>query len=37
MKDGVVSLRHNPALVGRIPPDVKARVDAAQQAILAAR
>lgn len=35
MKDGVISLQYNPALVSRIPPDVKAKVDAAQQAILA--
>jgi basic membrane lipoprotein Med (substrate-binding protein (PBP1-ABC) superfamily) len=35
MKDGVISLQYNPALAGRIPPEVKARVDAAQQAILA--
>jgi basic membrane lipoprotein Med (substrate-binding protein (PBP1-ABC) superfamily) len=35
MKDGVVSLQYNPALAGRIPPEVKAKVDAAQQAILA--
>ena len=34
MRDGVVSLVYNPALVGRIPPDAKARVDAAQQEIL---
>lgn len=33
MKEGVVSLQLNPALADRIPPDVKARVDAAQQAI----
>ncbi|HSQ00752.1 MAG TPA: BMP family protein [Candidatus Dormibacteraeota bacterium] len=35
MKDGVVSLQYNAALAGRIPPAVKAEVDAAQQAILA--
>ena len=35
MKDGVVSLQYNAALAGRIPPEVKAKVDAAQQAILA--
>jgi basic membrane protein A and related proteins len=35
MKDGVISLQYNDALAGRIPPDVRARVDAAQQAILA--
>jgi basic membrane lipoprotein Med (substrate-binding protein (PBP1-ABC) superfamily) len=35
MKDGVVSLQYNDKLVDRIPPDVKAKVDAAQQAILA--
>ena len=35
MKDGVVSLQYNPKLVDRIPPEVKAKVDAAQQAILA--
>ena len=34
MKDGVVSLVYNPALVQRIPADAKARVDAAQQQIL---
>lgn len=34
MKDGVVSLQYNAALAERIPPAVKARVDAAQQAIL---
>jgi basic membrane lipoprotein Med (substrate-binding protein (PBP1-ABC) superfamily) len=35
MKDGVISLQYNDALAARIPPDVRARVDAAQQAILA--
>jgi basic membrane lipoprotein Med (substrate-binding protein (PBP1-ABC) superfamily) len=35
MRDGVISLQYNPALLSRIPADVKARVDAAQQAILA--
>ena len=35
MKDGVVSLVYNPALVDRIPAEAKARVDAAQQQILA--
>lgn len=35
MKDGVVSLVYNPALIGRIPADAKARVDAAQRDILA--
>jgi basic membrane lipoprotein Med (substrate-binding protein (PBP1-ABC) superfamily) len=35
MRDGVVSLQYNPALAGRISADVKAKVDAAQQAILA--
>ena len=35
MKDGIVSLQYNPKLVDRIPPEVKAKVDAAQQAILA--
>jgi basic membrane lipoprotein Med (substrate-binding protein (PBP1-ABC) superfamily) len=35
MKDGVVSLVYNPALVDRIPAEAKARVDAAQQRILA--
>ena len=34
LKDGVVSLVYNPALVQRIPADAKARVDAAQQQIL---
>jgi basic membrane lipoprotein Med (substrate-binding protein (PBP1-ABC) superfamily) len=37
MKDGVISLQYNAALAGRIPPEVKAKVDAAQQAILAGR
>ena len=31
MKDGVVSLVYNPALVARIPAEAKARVDAAQR------
>jgi basic membrane lipoprotein Med (substrate-binding protein (PBP1-ABC) superfamily) len=35
MKDGVVTLQYNEALAGRIPPDARARVDAAQQQILA--
>jgi basic membrane lipoprotein Med (substrate-binding protein (PBP1-ABC) superfamily) len=35
MKDGVITLQYNPALAGRIPADAKARVDAAQQEILA--
>jgi basic membrane protein A and related proteins len=35
MRDGVVSLVYNPALADRISPPDKARVDAAQQAILA--
>jgi basic membrane lipoprotein Med (substrate-binding protein (PBP1-ABC) superfamily) len=35
MQDGVISLQYNPALLSRIPADVKAKVDAAQQAILA--
>ncbi|MEO8601108.1 MAG: BMP family protein [bacterium] len=35
MKEGVISLQYNAALLKRIPPDVKAKVDAAQQAILA--
>jgi basic membrane lipoprotein Med (substrate-binding protein (PBP1-ABC) superfamily) len=35
MRDGVISLQYNAALADRIPPDVKAKVDAAQQAILA--
>ncbi|MFN8642478.1 MAG: BMP family ABC transporter substrate-binding protein, partial [Candidatus Binatia bacterium] len=35
MRDGVVSLQYNPKLVDRIPPEVKAKVDAAEQAILA--
>jgi basic membrane lipoprotein Med (substrate-binding protein (PBP1-ABC) superfamily) len=35
MKDGVISLQYNAALADRIPADVKARVDAAQQQILA--
>jgi len=34
MKDGVVSIVYNPALSDRIPADVKASLDAAQQAIL---
>jgi basic membrane lipoprotein Med (substrate-binding protein (PBP1-ABC) superfamily) len=34
MREGVVSLQYNAALAARIPPDVKAKVDAAQQAIL---
>lgn len=34
MRDGVVSLQYNPALAGRIPAEVKARVDAVQQSIL---
>ncbi len=34
MRDGVISLQYNDALAARIPPEVKARVDAAQQAIL---
>jgi basic membrane lipoprotein Med (substrate-binding protein (PBP1-ABC) superfamily) len=37
MKDGVVSLQYNAALADRIPPDVKARVDAAQQDILSGK
>jgi hypothetical protein len=35
MREGVVSLQYNAALAARIPPDVRARVDAAQQAIVA--
>jgi basic membrane lipoprotein Med (substrate-binding protein (PBP1-ABC) superfamily) len=35
MQDGVISLQYNDALAGRIPPEVRARIDAAQQAILA--
>jgi basic membrane lipoprotein Med (substrate-binding protein (PBP1-ABC) superfamily) len=35
MKDGVVALVYNPALPDRIPPDAKARVDAAQRDIIA--
>ena len=35
MRDGVISLQYNAALLDRIPADVKAKVDAAQQAILA--
>ena len=35
MRDGVVSLQYNAALADRIPPDVKAKVDAAEKAILA--
>jgi len=35
MRDGVISLQYNAALADRIPPDVRARVDAAQQAIVA--
>ncbi|MBX3025426.1 BMP family protein [bacterium] len=35
MRDGVISLQYNAALAERIPPEVKAKVDAAQQAILA--
>lgn len=35
MRDGVISLQYNDALAARIPPEVRARVDAAQQAILA--
>jgi basic membrane lipoprotein Med (substrate-binding protein (PBP1-ABC) superfamily) len=35
MRDGVISLQYNPALANRIPPEVKAKVDAAQQGILA--
>lgn len=35
MRDGVISLQYNAALLDRIPPPVKAKVDAAQQAILA--
>ncbi|MGD9762566.1 MAG: BMP family protein [Candidatus Binatia bacterium] len=34
MKDGVVALQYNEALAGRIPPEVKTKVDAAQQAIM---
>ena len=34
MRDGVVSLQYNPALASRIPPEVKAKVDAVQQSIL---
>lgn len=37
MRDGVVSLVYNPALISRIPPDAKARVDAAQQDILSGK
>ncbi|MGH7789577.1 MAG: BMP family protein [Candidatus Binatia bacterium] len=35
MKDGVVSLQWNAALAAKVPADAKAKVDAAQQAILA--
>ncbi len=35
MRDGVISLQYNAALLDRIPPAVKEKVDAAQQAILA--
>lgn len=35
MRDGVVSLVYNPALIDRIPSDAKARVDAAERAIRA--
>jgi basic membrane lipoprotein Med (substrate-binding protein (PBP1-ABC) superfamily) len=35
MRDGVVSLVYNPALADRIPPEAKARVDAAQRDIVA--
>jgi basic membrane lipoprotein Med (substrate-binding protein (PBP1-ABC) superfamily) len=34
MRDGVVSLQYNAALADRIPPEVKAKVDAVQQSIL---
>ena len=37
MKDGVVSLVYNPALVDRIPAEAKARVDAAQRDILSGK
>jgi basic membrane lipoprotein Med (substrate-binding protein (PBP1-ABC) superfamily) len=35
MRDGVVALVYNPALADEIPPEVKARVDAAQRDIIA--
>lgn len=35
MRDGVITLQYNPALADRIPPAARARVDAAQQAIIA--
>ncbi len=35
MKDGVISLQYNDALAARIPAEVRAKIDAAQQAILA--
>ena len=35
MTDGVISLQYNDALADRIPPEVRAKIDAAQQAILA--
>jgi basic membrane protein A and related proteins len=37
MRDGVVSLVYNPSLTDRIPADGKARVDAAQQDIVAGK
>ncbi len=33
MKDGVISLEYNPALLTRVPPAVKAKVDTAERAI----
>jgi basic membrane protein A and related proteins len=35
MKDGVISLEYNPKLADRIPAEVRAKVDAARQQILA--
>jgi basic membrane protein A len=35
MRDGVISFVYNPALIDRIPAEVKAKVDAAHQSILA--
>ncbi len=35
MRDGVVTLEYNPALVDRVPADVRDRIEAARQAIVA--
>jgi basic membrane protein A and related proteins len=37
IKDGVVALVYNPALAGRIPPEARAKVEAAQAGILSGK